>query len=266
MTTSLAELDSRVFLSLAPAAEYVDLNMVHNAVIQRVNVRTMQSRNSSVNVLLGTSDEFTPDTVDYDITALVGKGIPCFIERRNVVQDNVSWWQNIRVVPLSQLNDYVSMGAFACAFYGDETTSETAQPTQYVKFTFLPAGVCRIRFDRDSQRTSLNSDMLLPDNLADLPVREAQNDLIPAIQLAIQMDMRRDEAGRQFSSGIVAALQNVYAQNLMVIKELDALWRVYAYSDRSKESNFNLPVPNGQWLYVGGRNRNWGGGGYGGGY
>lgn len=266
MSVNLAELDSRCYLSLAPASEYIDLSMMHNAVVQRVNVRTMQSRNSNANVLLGTSDEFTPDVIDYDITDLIGKGIPCFIETRQVAQENVSWWQNIRVVPLSQLNDYMAMGAFACAFYGDETASETAQPTQYVKFTFLPAGVCRIRFDRDTQRTALSSDMLLPDNLADLPVREAQNDLIPAIQLAIQMDMRRDEAGRPFAAGITAALNNVFMQNEKVIRELDALWRNWAYTDRAKEANFNNPTPNGQWLYVGGRNRNWGNGGFGGGY
>lgn len=261
MAVSLAELDSRCYLSLAPASEYIDLSMMHNAVVQRVNVRTMQSRNSSVNVLLGTSAEFTPDAIAYDITSLIGKGIPYFIEARQVTQGDVDWWQNIRVVPLSQLDDYISMGAFACAFYGDETDSETAQPAQYVKFTFLPAGVCRIRFDRDSQRTALDADMLLPDNLADLPVREAQNDVIPAIQLAIQTDMRRDEAGRPFAAGIVAALNNVFLQNEKVIKELDALWRVWAYTDRAKESNFNNPTPSGQWLYVGGRNRGWGNGG-----
>ncbi len=266
MTVSLAELDSRCYLSLAPASEYIDLAMMHNAVVQRVNVRTMQSRNSSANVLLGTSEEFTPDDVTYDITAMIGKGVPCFLENRAVAQDNISWWQNIRVVALPQLNDYMSMGAFACAFYGDETDSATAQPTQYVKFTFLPAGVCRIRFDRDTQRTALDADMLLPDNLADLPVREAQNDVIPAIKLAIQMDLRRDDALRKDAPGILAALNDLYAQNERVIKELDALWRVWAYTDRAKEANFNNPVPNGQWLYVGGRNRSWGGGSGGGGY
>lgn len=266
MTVSLSELDSRCYLSLAPASEYIDLSMMHNAVVQRVNVRTMQSRNSNANVLLGTSDEFTPDVNPYDITDLIGKGIPLFIETRWVAQDEISWWQNVRVVPLAQLNDYVTMGAFACSFYGDETASDTAQPTQYVKFSFLPMGVCRIRFERDSQRIALDSDMLLPDNLADLPVREAQNDLIPAIQLAIQMDRRRDEAGRESADRIVAALNNVYLQNEKVIREMDALWRNWAYIDRAKEANFTNPTPNGSQLYVGGRNRGWGSGGYGGGY
>ncbi len=265
MSTSLAELDSRCYLSLAPASEYIDLSMMHNAVVQRLNVRTMQSRDSSANVLLGTSDEFTPDDVVYDVTALIGKGVPCWIECRQVVQSDIVWWQNIRVVSLSQLNDYKMMGAFACAFYGDETASETAQPIQYVQFTFLPVGVCRIRFDRDSQRIALDSDMVLPDNFADLIVREAQNDVIPAVQLAIQMDRRRDEGGRESADRIVVALQNLYAQNDKVIREMDALWRVWAYIDRARESNFNNPTPSSPAQYVGGRNRTWGGG-YGGGY
>lgn len=268
MSVSLAELDSRTFLSLAPAAEYLDLSQVHNAVVQRLNIRTMQSRVSTIHVLLGTTDEFTVDALDYDVTALIGKSTPCFVEQRWVEQDTLVSWQNIRVVPFAQINDYRNMGLLACAFHGSEPDNNTEQTTQYLRFTFLPGGgVCRIHFERDGQRTGMDTDILLPDNLSELVVREAQNDIIPTISLAIQMRSRRDKEGEKWASGIIQTLTGMYAQNTLIIKDLDALWRVWAFTDRAKEANYNNPTPNSANMYVGSRGGNWGNGGdWGGGY
>jgi len=253
MSTSLAQLNDRAMIGLGPAAEYVDLTVWHNAVVQALNIRTMQSRSSTVNVLLGTSDEFTPDTIEYDITDLIGKGVPCFIETRGVNQTQYVRWANIRVVPLNQLNEYTAMGTLACSFYGSESSSDTKQATQYVRFTYLPPNVCRIRFDRDGQRIALDADMLLPDTVAELIVLEAQNKVIKAIQLALQMGLRRDEDGRKDSAGIIAMLEGIRLDNKETIRLLDALWRRWAFGDRSKEDNFNLPTPNSSRMYPGGR-------------
>lgn len=259
MAVSLSELDSRCYISLAPAAEYLDVSVVHNAVVQRLNIRTMKSRISTAHVLLATTSEFTPGVLDYDVTSLIGKSVPCFVEQKWVSQDTLVSWQNIRVVPLSQINDYRAMGGLACAFYGEEPAASTAQATQYLRFTYLPGQVCRIRFDRDGQRTALDANILLPDNLAELVVREAQNDLIPTMQLAIQMRLRQDEDLRKDAQGIIAALTGIFAQNLIIIKELDALWKVWAFSDRAKESNFNLPTPSSASMYGGRGGRGYGG-------
>ncbi len=263
MAVSIAELNSRVFLSLEPAAEFLNLDRIHNAVVQKLNIRTMQTRMSDINVLIGLSDEFTPTASPHDITALIGKGVPAWIEAKTIVPSGPDWWQQIRVVNLSEINNYQAMGALAAAFYGDETASSTAQPTQYVAFSYLPNAVCRIRFDRDGQRTDPDSDMILPDNLAELIVREAQNDLIPSIKMAMAFRKRNDDELAKIAPDLLAALNEVYMQNEKTIKDLDALWKVWAFRPRDVQTSFNKPTPSGANLYPGGRN-NWNR--YGGGY
>ena len=86
---NLSELDSRVFLGLEAASEWLSLDDVHNVCVQRLNARTMQARSSSINVLLGVSDEFTPTASPYDITSLIGKSVPAFLEVRYLNQSEI---------------------------------------------------------------------------------------------------------------------------------------------------------------------------------
>jgi len=259
--STLSELDWRVYEGLEAAQEYLDINAVHNVVIQRLNARTIQSRSSTANVLLTTSDEFTPTSVLYDITSLIGKSVVAFIETKWTQQSNLEVWRNIRVVPLNQLNDYIAMGALACAFYGEESDTDV---TQYVKFSVIPGGVCRIRYDRDGTREGLDSEILLPDELSELIVLEAQNSLISRIKLKLSMGLRRDAEGRTDAKMIWEALNDIFVQNLRDAEPLYAQWKLWAFSDRAKEDNFNLPTPRSGILYAAGRNNNWQGWGNGG--
>lgn len=264
MSASLSQLDNRVFLGLEPAGEYLSVEDVHNAVVQRLNTRTMQSRTSDINVLLGTSSTFTPTTIPYDVTALIGKSVPCWLEVQADTVGGQTWWHPVRNVSLVQLTDYRNLGAFACAFYGEEPSSDTAQPTQYLSFTYLPARTCRIRFDRDGQRTAMTSDILLPDNLSELVVLEAQNSLIPRIKTAITVRTRKDSESVKYAAELKRDLDGILMQNMLDIRPLDAQWRVWAFRDRSAQPAFNKPTPSSENLYPGGRNNTWGT--YGGGY
>lgn len=267
MSVSLSELDNRVFSGLQAAAEYLMLTDVHDATVQELNIRTMESRTSDINVLLATSDEFTPDVTPYDVTSLIGKSVPAWLEMQTVLISGVTWWYPVRCVNLNQLNDYQRAGAMAVAFYGDEPNSDTAQPTQYASFTFLPRRPCRIRFDRDNQRTAMASDIILPDNLSELIVLGAQNRLIPKIQFQIMMREGRDEKNRPFAQGLIQTLEGIRQQNMVVdMPPLIAQWMVWAYRDRSAQTSFSKPTPSSQANYPGGRNLSWGpyNGGYGG--
>lgn len=267
MSVTLSELDDRVFMGLAAAAEYLTLTDVHNATVQRLNARTMQSRTSDINVLLGTSDTFTPTETPYDVTDLIGKGVPAWVEVQGYIVNQIEQWYPVRVVNMNQLNDYQRIGMPAVAFYGDETESSTAQPVQYMAWTYLPTRPCRIRFDRDGQRTALASDIILPDNLSELVVLDAQNSLIPRVKFAIAMRMRSDEDGRKIAGGLMAALDGIYAQNKVDIEPLHTQWKVWCYRDRAAQTSFNLPTPSSSANYPGGRNNTWGPyGGSGGGY
>lgn len=264
MTVSIAELDSRVFLGLEAVAEYLDLDKIHNAVVQKLNIRTMQSRSSDLNVLLGLSAEFTPEASPYDITSLIGKGVAAWVETKSTVLNGVDWWYPARTISLAQFNDYQRLGMFAVAFHGEEAASDTAQATQYLSFTYLPSAICRIRFDRDLTRLAMADDILLPDHFADLVVMEAQNVIIPRLKFKLTMGLRRDEEGRKDAQAILASLTEVYMQNVMDIKPFDAEWQIWSYRSRSVQTSFNKPSPSGRSMYGGSRDRFGTGGGYGG--
>lgn len=260
MSVSLSELDNRVFIGLEAAQEYLHLNDIHNVVVQRLNVLTSQSRTSDINVLLATSDEFVPDAIPYDITSLIGKSVPKWIECRVDITEGVAdRWFPVRAVPLSQLSDYARIGALACSFHGEEPAGDDEQAIQYVSFTYLPPQTCRVRFDRDSQRTALSADILIPDNIAELVVLQAQNSLVPRVQFKLNMDLRRDKELRPIAGGILASLENIRQQNLVDIEPLYAQWKVWAFRDRQAPTSFNLVTPQSEVLYANGRTNTWGG-------
>lgn len=263
MTVSISEMDNRVFMGLSAAAEFLSLTDVHNVVVQKHGIRTQQSRSSDTNVLLGLSSEFTPLVTPYDITALIGKSVPCWLEVKSLTLTGVDWWYPVRVVPLDQLNDYQQMGMFAIAFEGREPDSLTAQATQYLHFTYLPQAVCRIHFDRDSTRIALAANTLLPDNLTELVVLESQNALIPRINAEIVMRMRRDPVLKEIGPPLIAALTAIANQNRMSeIPPLEAEWKIWSYRDRSGQTSFNQPTPRPKTQYG---DENWSGY-FGGGY
>ena len=275
MTVTLRELDSRVFMGLAGAAEFLDLEDIHNAVVQELNLRTMQSRSSDINVLLGTTEIFHPTDREWDITALIGKAVPCWLETRSNNIDNGAnngtiGWQVVRVVNLHNLNEYRQTGAFACAFHGDETDSPTAQPIQWVSFTYAPNRDCRIRFDRDDQRQELDSDIVLPDNLSELIVLAAQNRVIGRIKFGMAMRIRQDPTLAASAPLLLGGLDHILKQNMADMLPLIQQWKIWAFRDRAAQTNFNKPTPSGRGLYPFGRNwsNRWGGGGggNGGGY
>lgn len=249
MTVTLAMLDDRVFLGLQPLGEYLTLPEIHSAVVARLNVRTMQSRSSDINVLLAVTDPFTVDTIPYDVTNLIGKARPAWVETLSDPIDNFDRWFPVRVVPLAQIGDYIATGMFACAFHGEEPDNELDQPTQYLTFTYIPGNSVRIRYDRDSQRTELASDILLPDNLAELVVLEAQNSLIPRLANRIAMGLRRDADGRKDAGLIIGTLNAIRDQNLIDIVPLKKQWEIYVYRDRATETSFDKLTPSGSNLY-----------------
>jgi hypothetical protein len=259
LSVSLGQLDNRVFQELYAASEYLILDDIHNAVVQELNIRTMQSRTSDINVLLGTSAEFTADVIPYDVTSLIGKAVPCWVETQAIVQNSMTWWYPIRSVNLAQFNDYQRMGTLAAAFHGDETSSDTAQPVQYLSLTFLTGCPMRIRFDRDSQRIAMDADQIIPDNISELVVLGAQQRLIPRIKIKLAMRLRNDEVGRAIAPVVMGALDQLYAQNSLDMRPLEAQWRVWAFRDRGANTAFNKPTPSGANLYPGGRNNTWGG-------
>lgn len=256
---------SRVCLGLEAVSEYTQLDKITNAVIQRLNVRTMQSRDSSTNVLLATTPEFVPDAKLYDVTSLIGNAQVCWLESKWNLIDQIEQWNPVRIVPLIQLSDYENMGAFAASFYMEEPNSPTDNTTSYVQFSFLPAKACRIRFNRNIVRMELDATSLLPDSLSELIVLEAQNSIISRIKLSLTMGLRRDEAGRADAKAILEVLSEVYAQNMMDIHPLELLWKTWAYRDKNEPTSFTKPTPGGRQLYSDGQ-FGYGYGGFGNGY
>ncbi len=244
MSSTFAQLNDRVYLELSMAAEFLQLDVIHNAVIQAHTLRVAQSRNSSINVLLGVTAGFTPTTKRHDITALIGKGIPAWIE----FQEG-SDWTPMRVVNLAQIADYEQLGIQAAAFEAEESGSSTTEPIQYVNFSLTPSETFRIRFDRDTYRLNLSENILLPDSVAGLIVKEAENSIIPKIKMSIDTRCRNDKALAQIAKGLKESLSEVYAQNTLEIRDLKRVWHVWAFRDRRGDVAFTKPTPSSRGMY-----------------
>lgn len=236
-------------MSLPLADEYCSLDDVHRALISKLNVRLSQSRSGSdKNVLLKTSDTFVPTTVEHNITALVGNGVPAWIE---MYDSGAEGYFPIRVVNLSQLAVYYDMGTLACSFWAEDTTAlDGTAAVQYVTFTYLPSGRCRIRYDLDFVKDRLAQTSGLPEHVEDLIVKETENALIQqTIKPNLTLDLRGNEELRQDYAAIVKTLDDYYQQNVLDIQPLVKLWEIWAFRSADAQTSFTKPTPSGRGLY-----------------
>lgn len=253
MSVSLSELDNRIVMNLPMIADYMTLFDIHNATVQTLNILTMQSRSSDINVLLATSDPFSVDSIPYDVTDIIGKATPAWVELRNGDAGDGERWFPVRIVPLQQLAEYNAIGAMACAFHGEEPDDNTSQATQYLSFTFTPGSLVRIRFDRDLERTEMDADILLPDNLSEYCVLRAVQSLIPRLKNMVALGLRRDTDARVDVQLVMQTLDGIYNQNVIDMKPLRTQHQIWCYGDRSKQTFGQLPTPKSSALYVNGR-------------
>lgn len=238
--STIAELNSRVYLGLKSVSDFVDLDEVHDAVVQVGIIRTAFTRQSTTDVLQTISYEFTPDDLVYDITSLIGKGTPDFVE-----QFINNRWRPIRVVDATVVTRFAP--ALACAFYTNDAPLDSA--VRYIQFSVLPRVACRIRYSSDAIQTQMQQDNPLPENVAQLIVLEAQNVVIPRIVTRLAADGMRDKADLKLMQPIVAGLSAIQSSNAMQIQQLDALWQVWSFRDRSADSPFLKPTPHSKTAY-----------------
>lgn len=246
---NIAELNSRVFIGFEDfPPEWIPLPLVHNASVQVLNVLSTQAKFSNVNSVISLSDEFTPtDNSPYNITNLIGKGLPSWIEYKA----NETTWIPIRVVDLSVINSFYNLGALVVAFYGEDTGEDGADVVQYAKFSNIPNAACRIRFDRDNVQNLMQDVLALPDNLSDYPVLLAQNKVIPRIKTKIALNLNRNENERKDAQLLIGLLNDIWQQNMLDIQPLKALYNIWAFSERPTHKNFNKPTPKSRTLYGG---------------
>lgn len=244
MSVIIAEIDSRVLSDLDLPSEWLSIDAVHNAVVQRLNVRTMQERFGNANTLLSKSTEFTPTVLQTDITSLVSKGVPAFVEYQvNEV------FTPMRVVNLAELDDYYRASRMACAFWAEDTVTVGSEAVQYLQFSILPVTPCRIRYDRDAVKLRMSDKIPSLDSLAELIVLEAENSLIPRANTKIAMNFIRNEQERKDGQLIVSLLNGIYEQNVLDMKPLIRLWEVAVWGERGTETDFDRLVPSGRSLY-----------------
>lgn len=246
MAVTIAELNYRVFLGLGNLPdEYLPLEEVHNAVVQRLSARSGWTELGTPNTLRSTSEEFTPTQNIYEITSLIGKGTPLWIEQKL----DTNKWIPLRIVNLADIGGFYENGIQACAFYAEDSSNAETDLAQFVEFAFLPPAACRIKFARDLLRKALNDKSPLPDETAELIVLEAQNTIIPRIKLKIAMNMQRNEQSRLDLQPVMQALDSMYLQNMEDARPLERLWAVKSFRASSNQHNFNNPTPSGRRFY-----------------
>lgn len=267
MAVTLAEIDNRVVRYLGDAVDFITLDDVHNATVQALNLRTMQTRSSDINVLLSVTDPFEPVALVTDVTALIGKARPAWLEiaYQGVGIGDGIWWTPVRNINLSQLNDYQRAGSFACSFVIDEPAGPNPVITTHLHLTFLPINrTMRIRFDRDAHQLDMNDEIMFPDNLSELVVMDAFEMVAPSVKMQLASRLRNDPKLQEYGAAVVGALDSRIAYNQNVKPNLEAMWKIWAFRDRSAETSFDKPTPTSSGAYPGGGRGDWGG--YGTGY
>lgn len=244
MGVNLAELNSRVFFGFGDLpSEYLSASDVHIAVTQKHSVRLNLSRISDINVLLSLTSEFSPSDQPLDITNLINKGVPSFVETLS----ESGGWQPIKVINIGDLAECRKIKDLACAFYGDESNGLR----QYVQFSITPPAKCRIRYDKDTTPDLFTSISSLPFHVAELIVLEAMNFLIPKIKLKMLTNMNRKQQTQKDIQPYLNVLDDIRMQNMVDIEPLETLWKTWAFRDRMGQNSNQAKryIPLGRNLY-----------------
>lgn len=245
MSRTFAQLDSKVYQRLGGLPpEWLPLNLVHTMVVQAANIKTLETRISDSNIELSTTIAFTPTALIHNITSLIGKSIVAWVE-----QDLDGVYYPIEVVGLAQLTDYSNVGRLVCSVWSEAATSVGVQPIQYIQFNFVPTSPLRIRFDTETVKESLADVSSLPDDFQDLIVMKAENSCIPRIKLNASLNLLRSEDRRQDYGAILNALDGIYAQNVIEMRDLEAAWKVWAFREKGLQTPFTKATPTGRSLY-----------------
>lgn len=224
----LAELVDRTLAGVAAdSPEICPLPEALNAVVQALNVRIAFARLSKTNSASMFTEEFFPNALEYDITGMIGNGTPvgCEIlhEGRYVA---VRHFAHERL-PQNNL-ELIGTG---CAFE-KRTVEATGQTTQYVRFNAIPQAAVRIAYTSGVVANFLETDAGIPDSVTELVVLEAQNILIPRIQLRYQINLNRNDNDRRDAQVIVGTYNNLIASNAARIPDLIKLWKQWAYAPK----------------------------------
>lgn len=239
MATTFAELNARVLEGLGnPDNDLCSLSEVHSANVSRHNTRASMAKASDTNTILSVSANFTPTTVQHNITSLIEKGVPAFLEiTRN------GRFVPARVVSYNELYKNQLVGEIVCAFYGNDAG------LQFVAFNEAPSVVCRIQYDADTQKVLMASVSSIPDTVSDLIVLEAQNHLIPRIKLKLAQAMSRSEQAKEELQPVFQALSEIYTQNMMELPDLVNLWSIWAFRDKGAQTNIERRHLVGRYMY-----------------
>lgn len=240
----LAELVDRTFSGIAsPMPEICSLPQAHDAVVQALNVRLAFARHSKSNAAGSVTPEFFPNAITYDITEMIGGGVPVGCE---VLEE--ARYVAVKHFPLDRLPENpLDIVGYGCAFER-QTNEITGETRIFVRFNVVPQQAVRILYNSGAVVKDLEQSAQIPESVTELIVLEAQNILIPRINLAISMNLSRNENERKDAQLIIASYNAIFVQNMQRIEPLKRLWEIWAM--KSRQPNIGrLHTPRSSRLY-----------------
>lgn len=158
MCIRLAEITSDVYLNLLgnPPKEWLALRELWYGV-KSISAKYIESiQQSDQNQIIEFEEFQLNHERQYDLSAIVGKGVPAWMERRTSDQDD---WEIIPVYNLHNLEKTRTQGRKGCAFFGD------IYGGFQVRFTYADNAFHRIWFDPESAfDLTKDDDSILPRN------------------------------------------------------------------------------------------------------
>lgn len=230
--TLIAELVDRTLSGVGAAApEICSISEAHNAVVQVLNVRLAFARHSQTNAAAAVTPEFFPNDTGYDITNLIGGGTPVGCE---VLEE--TRYVSVRAFALVDLpTNNLDVIGFGCAFE-TQITAGTGEARTFVRFNVAPQKAVRIIYTSGAVVKGLEQAAQIPDTISELIVLEAENILIPRIQLRYSANLNRNENERKDAQMVIGSYNGIFASNQERIRPLLRLWEIWAF--KARQPNF----------------------------
>lgn len=246
MSISIAGLNSDAWFGLGkPDSAVIEIDDVHYETRKIVTLLTKQIRESDENQLLSTTNTFTPTASPYDITSLIGKATPAFVE---ILADGR--WRPLRCVNVTDSQGYYDRGVNAASFYGEE------DGTQYIIFSYpltsASTATYRIRYDADAVATSIAvDDIQIPDSFQPYIVLEIQQPVIMKIRRSIAEAVDNQEM-KELLQIKLETWADLYKENERQLEtQWRPAWRTWKNRARTAQNQGRLPSRSGRGLYGG---------------
>jgi hypothetical protein len=236
MCTRLSAITSDTYTALgSPPSEWLSLRELW-FVVKSVSEKYLQAiQQSDQNQIIAVEEFSLNDEREYDLTAVISRGVPAWMERQVRADDAINGgkWELIPVVNLHNLETYRNDGRKACSFFGDAYGGIRA------RFSYSDDLLHRVWFDPESAfDITQDSESVLPSNFNAMLKFEAG---VLALAMMEANAIRRTPEGKPFSEQQIGAWRNLAINWREQLGEWKVRFNTWTMRSRGAQTSGNRP-------------------------